>query len=454
MVLNDSTSGINPALDSVNVVVGAGVSGLTIAHSLVNNGEKVVVLERENEVGGLARSFRYNGFTFDIGPHRFHTSIEEINRFIKDVLKSDYLSIGRMSSVHLLNRYHEWPLGFKSILKLPPSILFNAFLDLFRRPAFEGERFDRYIISQYGNTLFKLFFKDYTEKFSFLKSESIHYRWATTGIDRALIDNRIQLDSLIDAIKLVLMPVPVKTLFTYPPSGIRVFSDNLAEEILEFGGMIKLGVEKLQLGFEKNRISTATIDTGETYQVEKLIWTGNLNDLLRLLSYEQEDLKYLPIVLFNVELKKPVLNPNQWIYFQGKEIIFSRVSIPANFSPFMVPEGRGSLCAEVTAENESHDNWNNAESLVDKVLSGLEKVGLMRIQDIVNVHIEHIKDAYPLYELTFPDKKQRVWQKLDNFENLILAGRTGLFWYNNMDHSIENGLDVAKKLLKEGICNR
>ena len=60
--------------DGPVVIVGAGVSGLSLAQFLAEAGVEVVVVERLQEPGGLARSFRYEGFVFDVGPHRFHTS--------------------------------------------------------------------------------------------------------------------------------------------------------------------------------------------------------------------------------------------------------------------------------------------------------------------------------------------------------------------------------------------
>ncbi len=54
------------------LIVGAGIAGLTIGYELAKKGQKVIIVEKEIRPGGLAKSFRYNGFTFDIGPHRFY----------------------------------------------------------------------------------------------------------------------------------------------------------------------------------------------------------------------------------------------------------------------------------------------------------------------------------------------------------------------------------------------
>ena len=65
------------------VVLGAGVCGLAAADKLVSQGKEVIVIEKEDDVGGLCRSFKQNGFTFDLGGHRLlphnHETVSYIN---------------------------------------------------------------------------------------------------------------------------------------------------------------------------------------------------------------------------------------------------------------------------------------------------------------------------------------------------------------------------------------
>lgn len=50
------------------IVIGSGFSGLAAATSLAQKGYDVTILEKNNSIGGRARSFKEQGYTFDMGP--------------------------------------------------------------------------------------------------------------------------------------------------------------------------------------------------------------------------------------------------------------------------------------------------------------------------------------------------------------------------------------------------
>jgi len=51
------------------VIVGGGFGGCVAAALLAKEGKKVVLLEKNDELGGRVRSARYEGYTINTGPH-------------------------------------------------------------------------------------------------------------------------------------------------------------------------------------------------------------------------------------------------------------------------------------------------------------------------------------------------------------------------------------------------
>jgi protoporphyrinogen oxidase len=75
-----------------NVILGAGLAGLSAAYHLKKAGESGGwrVFERNDRVGGLARSKEVDGYLFDYGPHILFTIDEEMEALIRDLLGDNF----------------------------------------------------------------------------------------------------------------------------------------------------------------------------------------------------------------------------------------------------------------------------------------------------------------------------------------------------------------------------
>ena len=51
------------------IIIGAGICGLSLGALLVNEGYKIIILEKANTIGGRAKVIEKNGFTLDYGIH-------------------------------------------------------------------------------------------------------------------------------------------------------------------------------------------------------------------------------------------------------------------------------------------------------------------------------------------------------------------------------------------------
>jgi protoporphyrinogen oxidase len=417
------------------LVVGAGVAGLTFAERLASSGVGVLVLERESDPGGLSRTFvTDDGFAFDIGPHRFHTSDAAVQAYLLDLLGSRITCIPRSSCVYLAGRYMSWPLSLEGVLRLPPWILVPSFLDLFAHRLRDTDSFADSIISRYGRNLYRQFFRDYTAKFTGMDAELLHRDWASAGVDRAVIDKRVKADSLFALLRGLLLPKPVSTNFIYPSEGgISTFASSLVSRIRERGGQVRLSCEVSGLLIDGNRAMGVRLADGTEIESPRVIWTGPVSILA-----PECGLSFVSTVLYNVGLRRQTKNSYQWCYFGEKRLAFSRLTIPRNFNPGMVPPGADSLTAEVTCR-EGDEVWNEPSLLNSRILEDLERVGAAQPRDVLFIHSARVRNTYPLYTLDYPTRLRCV----NTPENVTLLGRCGTFWYNNMDHSIAQALAKA-----------
>ncbi len=427
-------------------IVGAGVAGLTVGYRLALDGCDVTVIERGDVVGGLARSFQYGEFRFDVGPHRFHTENPRVAAFIREILGAEAHEISRRSGVRMFGRFHEWPLRPSVLASMPFSLMIKGARDLLVRERLAGESFEAEVVNKYGRTLYEIFFKPYTEKFLFCSPADLHRDWARAGVNRAVIDKRAQADTLWSLLKNTLLPQPVETTFLYPPTGVGRFSERLAEEIRARGGRILLGTPVTGLRTTGSHI-TAVESGGAAFPCDHLVWTAPLTVANRLLGVDRVDLEYLSTILYNLEIGRPDRLGYQWTYYGGDEI-FSRTSAPAAFAASMAPAGKSGLCVELTCR-EGDQRWHRPERYVDAVVRDLVRTATIeQAQDVEGVHIERIPFTYPIYKLNYFAELTRNLKTLARHSNLLLAGRCGRFWYNNMDHSIGQGLTVADKILR------
>jgi protoporphyrinogen oxidase len=427
-------------------IVGAGVAGLTIGYQLSRRGYQITIVERNAVVGGLGRTFHYGDFHFDVGPHRFHTENPRVAAFIREILLEDAIEIPRKSGARMFGKYHEWPLRPSILAAMPIKLMFTGARDLVFKEHLPGESFEADVVNKYGRTLYEIFFEPYTRKFLFYSPSELHRDWARAGVNRAVIDKRASADSLWNLLKTTMMPKPVETMFLYPPHGVGRFSDKLAETITKAGGRIILGQDVTGIETAGRRV-TGVIAGAERIATDNIVWTAPLTTLNSLLNVTSVDLEYLSTIFLNFEVGKPSRLDYQWTYFGGDEI-FSRVTAPEAFLPSTVPPGKSGLCVEVTCR-QGDARWQNPETLRQPVIDDLVRTGMIAAaSDIEQVHIERVPFTYPIYKLNYMQELTRNLRELGQYSNLLLAGRCGRFWYNNMDHSIGQGLTMADKIIR------
>ena len=230
------------------VIIGAGPAGLTAAYELSKKGQRVVVLEADSRyVGGLSRTVQYHGYRFDIGGHRFFSKSREVEDLWTEILGPDLLERPRSSKIFYGGKFYAYPLKpVEALLQLgvmESALCVLSFLKARLKPVRDPKSFEDWVVNEFGERLFRIFFKTYTEKVWGMSCKEISADWAAQRIRGLTLGGAIR-NALLPKRKSNDRTRVVKTLidtFRYPRLGPGMMWETCAEKVRALGGEVLLG---------------------------------------------------------------------------------------------------------------------------------------------------------------------------------------------------------------------
>ena len=440
------------------IILGAGLCGLAAADELGAAGAPSLVLESDKAVGGLAGGFQRGGYTFDYGPHRFHTPDPVTREYFLGLFPDGaFLTPRRKSEIQLVGKRFAYPLEFRDVIRnldlVDNARAFIDYLEAFARLRFSNppeESFEDWVVNRFGRTLFDLYFGPYTEKLWGLPTSRISPDWAS---------QRISLVNLFDVLKRLILPGrgdeprTYAREFLYPAAGIAELPRRLAARAAERGAEIRTGSRVVALRRTTGGFSVR-LRTAENREYEEtaaqVISTIPLPELLHGLEPRPatsvltaaDGLRLRALVFSHLTYRGATPSDNHWIYFPEAGYAFNRISEPANFAPTLAPEGAAALTVEISCDiGDAH--WTRPAAEVHRSAeAGLRRAGLLR-EAVETAYLSRQPAAYPVYDIGYAERYAACLAAANRHENLITTGRQGLFRYGNMDHALIMGRKAA-----------
>ncbi|MCX6154573.1 MAG: protoporphyrinogen oxidase [Candidatus Kapabacteria bacterium] len=113
------------------VIIGAGLTGLSCAHFLKKAGKTVVLIEKNNRVGGVINTIFEEGFVFETGPNSGVIAHPEVFTLFDDLRESSQLETARKESKRRLiwknKKWEALPSGLISAIHTPLFSLKDKF---------------------------------------------------------------------------------------------------------------------------------------------------------------------------------------------------------------------------------------------------------------------------------------------------------------------------------------
>jgi protoporphyrinogen oxidase len=445
------------------VILGGGLSGLSAGYILTNAGFPVQLYEGDAKVGGLSKTIERNGFRFDLGGHRFFTNDGAVDALVQDLMGQEMVPVRRSSKIYLRDQYFDYPLrpfnamfslGIPTTARILADYVWETVQGAVKKKDLVS--LEDWVVSNFGRTMFTLYFKEYSEKVWGIDCSRISATW---------VAQRIQGLSLAKAVTSAVFKSSGKGMatltdsFTYPSLGIGRISDRLRDEIEKIGD-VHTGTKVVRVNHDSFRVESVTVrdrDRQFTVPAEEYVSTIPLPALVNMLAPAPPapvleaagSLRFRDLVIVAIMVDRERVTDQTWIYIPEQKIPFGRIHEPTNWSPAMAPERKSLLVMEYFSF-KGDAVWNRSdETLTDLTVDNLVRLGFIDRREVLDSMIVRVPNAYPLFEIGYDDHAGVLFDYLQRFSNLHIAGRSGMFRYYNMDVAIRSGMETADTVMRK-----
>lgn len=442
-----------------NIIVGAGLTGLSAAAAMVSRGISPLIIEKDNVWGGLARSFQLGGQVFDAGVHIFRwPSDTGFRRFLEKNIP-DLKSMNIRYVLNVKNRKISPQPELANFLKYPMGLKMSLPTKSFM-PSGDLSLLSEKLKYDYGKWLYDNFFNSYLKKkIPVLNENNIHSDWwsnrnrrnefnefISTG-EKYVQSNNNSLKSA--AVKIRDFMFGYKNAACYHPDGIGEIANRIASYLNRRGVEITLNTEVININSNKSGSIAIKLSNGKVVLSRNLIWTGNIIDLADLLNIAWPgDLKFLDTIVVFVVVQRDQFTARKILfeYCASEDILFNRVYYNDYFSN---GEGEFGICAEISCDENI--KMLSDDELINSTIDGLGKIGSIdRKKDrIIDAKVIKIARSHPVYPLNYRRLLEKFQLSVKKYANIYLAGRGGSFNNLSMPRTMTAGWKIGAFCSKE-----
>lgn len=420
------------------IVIGSGMGGLTIAALLAKRGLKILLLEKEKQVGGYVVSFKRSGFTFDatgsfVGGCQEGGELHQILKEIGACEEVEFIPIQHIRNIYPGFEVHLREGGFSSypdaLMDLFPEEEkgLKAYLSLVKRIRDEVESYSEITLIKkilfpfYFRNIIRLHRKSHTEILNhFFRGREIKMALSTLPIT----DPPSRLSFLFTAI---LVTKSLMGGVFYPKGGTGKISKAMANSFLRSGGEVHLQTEVDQILIKDRRVEGVLTKDEKIFQAPLVISNINPNLLVKMLPFEfrksfEEKIRhfkyslsgFILYIATNLNLREMGLPYFTYLRFlsnlEEEDRMFQRgevpkhpttmVSIPTLLDPSLAPAGQHLLKVLVTVPYHYQERWGGGDPVKYRHIK--EEFSQKILQQLEGKLIPGLRNHLLFYEAATP----------------------------------------------------
>jgi protoporphyrinogen oxidase len=441
------------------VVIGAGPAGLTAALRLAERGHPPVVLEADDVVGGISRTVVRDGWRFDIGGHRFFTKVPEVEDLWEKLLPDGrFMTRPRLSRIYYGGKFFDYPLSASnavSNLGATESVrCLLSYLWARARRGGEQDSFEGWVSSRFGQRLYRMFFKTYTEKVWGVPADRLAADWAAQRIKSLSLGAAVR-----DAVGWRKNGETITSLieeFRYPELGPGMMWEACRDRAIELGTDLRLDSPVRSIAHADGVATCVTTGPGDEFPCSSLVSSMPLGELVAAMDpappaavlEAAAALHHRDFLTVALVVPESSGFPDNWIYVHSPDVRIGRVQNFGAWSPFMVEPGSTCLGCEYFV-NEGDDMWSMGDDdLVAFATAELEAIGLLEAGVVRHGYVTRVPKAYPVYDHHYQGHVDtlRAWLG-EHATNVHPVGRNGMHRYNNQDHSMLTAMLAVENIV-------
>jgi len=424
------------------VILGAGISGLTVSYFLNKFKIKNTVLEKKNYSGGLLKSFNIKKYIFDNFIHISHAKNETAKSFFKKSA-SYYELYPKPNNLYKKKiwidhspQFHLYPLKFTEKVKIIFSYLIRN-----KKKKYRIKNYENWLKGAYGEYFAKNFPMQYTEKYWATKSKDLSTSW---------VKFRMQEINLWDLLLGSFFKVFKNTYYSndmkYPKRG--GYESFL--RILKKNNHIKYNINIKKIDHTNQKIYF----NNKTIKYTKLVSTIPLSEFVFISKNIKKEiisaakkLRCTAGIIVSLGLNR-VLNTRTWFYIYDKKFKASRIYTPSKLSKHNSPKGTSSLQAEIFMDNKKLITNKILNEAKQNTINHLIKNNILKKSDIKVIDVRFNKYANVIIDKNYDYNRNLILNYFKIF-NIDFLGRFGLWAYLWSDQCFLSGKLIAEKIKKK-----
>jgi UDP-galactopyranose mutase len=470
------------------VVIGAGPTGLSAAYHL---GERCLLLDRNDRVGGWCRSLEEGGFTFDYAGHIMFSNDPYVHELYRMLVGDNVHWQEREAWIYSKGVHTRYPFQ-GALYGLPPEVISECIVGAIEArfgpigapaPARGGNgaapngsaahadapagdpkdaeprraaqrsgagfaNFEEFIYGVWGRGIAKHFAVPYNRKLWAVPLDEMETSW---------LGGRVPIPDLREMIEGALQPVPKpmgpNARFGYVlRGGFQALMDGFLPHLR---GPLELGARVVAVSVGRRTVELAD---GRTIPWRVLVSTMPLPELVHALGDEAPDevveaargLRHVSVRCVNLGVGREKLTDKHWIYYP-EDTVFHRIFVQGNASPHCNPPGGFGLTCEITYSPHKPLPCDG-DALVRRCVEDCRRVGMIGADDPILVANQvDMPYAYVVYDHARARNVATIREWLADHD-VLLAGRYSEWEYYNSDHAFVAGRNAARRVSE--LCAR